>query len=123
MSHPVEHAKSSVRKWGGSVEDYLPIHEWFDETKAWYGHSLHRMFRHHSEGIFECERVFGKYIINSVGKRIYTRYVGEQHVKEDCYNYIPSAKEWILNMNNPTEWMLRTIKIEKENDKDQTDTN
>jgi hypothetical protein len=29
------------------------IMNWFDETKAWIGHSKHRMFRHHSEGIFE----------------------------------------------------------------------
>lgn len=34
MAHPIQHAKSSVRKWGGSVEDYLAIYEWFDETKA-----------------------------------------------------------------------------------------
>jgi hypothetical protein len=56
MSHPVEHAKSSARKFGGSWLDYLEIHEWFDATKAWIGHSKHRMFRHHSEGIFECEK-------------------------------------------------------------------
>jgi hypothetical protein len=41
-----------------------------------------------------------------------TRYVGEQHVKEDCYGYIPSAKEWLLNRNKPPEWMIRTLKIE-----------
>ena len=35
MSHPVEHAKSSARKFGGSWLDYLEIHEWFDATKAW----------------------------------------------------------------------------------------
>jgi len=114
MSHPVEHAKSSVRKWGGSVDDYLHIHEWFDETKAWYGHSKHRMFRHHSEGIFECEKIFGVSFVNSNGKTVYTRYVGEQHVKEDCFNYIPTAKEWIDNIavSKPPEWMIRTIKIE-----------
>ena len=60
MAHPNQHAKSSVNKWGGVREDYLEIHEWFDATKAWYGHSKHRLFRHHSEGIFECENVFGK---------------------------------------------------------------
>lgn len=30
MAHPYHHALSSVRKWGGSVNDYLPIHSWFD---------------------------------------------------------------------------------------------
>ncbi len=112
MSHPLEHAKSSVRRWGGQVSDYQLIHEWFDETKAWIGHSKHRMFRHHSEGIFECEKKFGPSFENSEGKTVYTRYVGEQHVKEDCNGYIPSAKEWVDNINTPTEWMIKTLKIE-----------
>jgi hypothetical protein len=51
-------------------------------------------------------------ITNSDGKEVYTRYVGEQHVKEDCNNYIPTAKEWVDNINTPTEWMIRTLKIE-----------
>jgi hypothetical protein len=76
MAHPYDHARSSVKKWGGKPEDYVHIHEWFDETKGWYGHSKHRMFRHHSEGIFECEKIFGASFKNSDGKRIYTRYVG-----------------------------------------------
>ena len=59
MAHPWQHAKSSAKKFGGSPVDYLAIHNWFDETKAWVGHSMHRMFRHHSEGIFECEQRFG----------------------------------------------------------------
>jgi hypothetical protein len=112
MSHPYEHAKSSARKWGGEPLEYMHIHEWFDATKAWIGHSKHRMFRHHSEGIFECEKTFGTYFVNSVGKRVYIRYVGEQHVKEDCNGYIPSAKEWVDNINTPTEWMIKTLKIE-----------
>ena len=112
MSHPYQHAVSSSRKWGGKPEEYLKYHEWFDETKAWIGHSKHRMFRHHSEGIFECEKTFGSSFINSDNKIVYTRYVGEQHVKEDCNNYIPSAKEWVDNINKPTEWMIKTLKIE-----------
>lgn len=112
MAHPLEHSKSSVKKWGGKVEDYQAIHEWFDETKAWVGHSVHRMFRHHSEGIFECERVFGRSIVNSSGKTVYVRYIGEQHVKEDCNGKIPSAKDWVDNFNQPKDWMLRTMKIE-----------
>lgn len=114
MAHPYFHAKSSVRKYGGKIEDYLHIHDWFDETKAWIGHSMHRMFRHHSEGIFECEKIFGNHFKNSDGKRVFTRYIGEQHVKEDCYGYIPTAKEWVDNLKNKTtaEWMTRTLKIE-----------
>ena len=113
MAHPLIHSKSSVRKWGGKIEDYRHIHDWFDETKSWLGHSNHRAFRHHSEGIFECEKVFGKSFTNSDGKTVYTRYVGEQHVKEDCNNYIPSAKEWLFNIGsgNRPDWMMKTMKI------------
>jgi hypothetical protein len=113
MAHPLQHAKSSAKKFGGVPEDYLHIHEWFDETKAWYGHSKHRIFRHHSEGIFECERIFGDSFLNSDNKTVYTRYVGEQHVREDCYGYIPTAKEWVDNIyaKKPPEWMIRTEKL------------
>ena len=47
-------------------------------------------------------------------KTVYTRYVGEQHVKEDCNNYIPSAKEWIQIMNSKTKplWVVKTMKID-----------
>ena len=35
MAHPYHHALSSVKKWGGEVKDYLPIHEWFDHSKSY----------------------------------------------------------------------------------------
>jgi hypothetical protein len=74
------------------------------------------MFRHHSEGIFEMEKIFGVSFINSDGKTVYTRYVGEQHVREDCNNYIPAAKEWIIGLNAEKRpiWMSRTLKIESQ---------
>jgi hypothetical protein len=112
MAHPLQHARSSARKFGGKPEDYIHIHEWFDETKAWVAHSKHRLFRHHSEGIFECENIFGSSFVNSDGQTVYTRYIGEQHVKEDCNGYIPTAKEWIDGLNEPKVWMLKTEKLE-----------
>ena len=113
MAHPIQHAKSSVNKFGGKWEDYINIHNWFDETKSWVGHSDHRMFRHHSEGIFECEKIFGSQFTNSEDKVVYTRYVGEQHIKEDCNNYIPSAKEWLMSLESKERpvWMMRTLDI------------
>jgi hypothetical protein len=60
------------------------------------------------------EKRFGTEFKNSDGKTVYTRYVGEQHVKEDCNNYIPSAKEWVNNItsNQRPQWMLKTMKLE-----------
>ena len=70
MAHPLKHAESSARKFGGKAEDYLPIHNWFDESKAFFPDFRHRALRHHAEGIFLAEEVFGVAILNSDGKQI-----------------------------------------------------
>lgn len=59
------------------------------------------------------KKKFGSEFKNSDGRTVYTRYVGEQHVKEDCYGYIPSAKEWLMNLQskNRPQWMIRTLKM------------
>jgi len=109
MAHPYQHAVSSARKFGGIPEDYIKIHNWFDETKAWIGHSKHRMFRHHSEGIFECEKVFGATVKvplkGGVIKEVPTRLIGEQHVIEDC-GFIPKAWDYVQGMKKDL-WMRK----------------
>jgi hypothetical protein len=103
MAHPIEHARNSARKFGGKPADYLAIHCWFDESKAIFADFRHRALRHHTEGIFLAERIFGVTIINSDSKRIPVRYVGEQHVKEDL-GRIPTAQDW-LSQIKPARWM------------------
>lgn len=105
MSHPLHHSISSVKKFGGEIEDYLPIHNWFDETKAHYPDMRHRALRHHSEGIFWCEKEFGEYIVNSTGKMIPVRAIGEQHVKEDL-GWIPTIKDYLDKMET-SSWMYK----------------
>lgn len=105
MAHPVHHAKSSAIKWGGDQNDYLPIHEWFDETKAHHADFRHRALRHHAEGIFLCEKLFGPTITNLDGRRIPVRWIGEQHVKEDL-GFIPAATDWLKALV-PKAWMAR----------------
>lgn len=100
---PYHHALSSVRKWGGQVDDYLPIHNWFDSSKAHLADCRHRALYHHSEGIFLCERIFGVTLTNSDGKVIPVRWVGEQHVKEDCLR-IPTVADWLRTIQ-PEPWM------------------
>lgn len=105
MSHPLHHAISSAKKHGGKFEDYMPIHEWFDETKAHYPDMRHRALRHHAEGIFWAEQKFGAFIINSDGKMIPTRFIGEQHVMEDL-GWIPTIKDYLDKME-VTGWMYK----------------
>src|SRR5436853_2015680 len=84
MTHPLFHAQSSVRRFGGKVEDYQPIHDWLDGTKEMFADFRHRALRHHSHGVFEAERLFGASIRNSSGTLVPTRYIAERHIKEDC---------------------------------------
>ena len=91
MAHPFKHAESSAKKFGGKAEDYLRVHNWFDESKAFLPDFRHRALRHHAEGIFLCERIFGVAITNSEGKQVPVRYIGEQHVREDL-GRMPTAQ-------------------------------
>ena len=105
MTHTYYHAESTARVFGGKPEDYLPIHEWFDATKEHFCDFRHRALRHHAEGIFECERIFGVTITNSNGREIPVRYIGEQHCLEDMRR-IPTLQDW-LSLIQPQSWMSR----------------
>ena len=93
MSHPLFHARSSARKYGGQPADYQAIHDWFDESKAFLADVRHRALRHHAEGIFLCEKIFGTSIVNSDGREVPVRFIGEQHVLEDLgrIRHIPAT--------------------------------
>lgn len=103
MAHPMKHAENSARKFGGVAQDYLAIHQWFDESKAFMADFRHRALRHHTEGIFMCEKIFGVTVKNSDGKDVMVRYIGEQHVKEDL-GRIPSVQDWFSNIQSQL-WM------------------
>jgi hypothetical protein len=103
MAHPIEHARNSAKKFGGKAEDYLAIHRWFDESKAFFADFRHRALRHHAEGIFLAESIFGVTIHNDDGAEISVRYIGEQHVREDL-GRIPTAQDW-LSQIKPERWM------------------
>ena len=130
---------SSARKWGGTSDDYIEIHHWFDESKAFFSDFRHRALRHHSEGIFLCERIFGHTVTLStcakcgeeksehwefgdenlhvfVPKKIPVRWIGEQHVLEDL-GRIPTAADW-LECITPAPWMNRSRKLSQELEKE-----
>lgn len=101
---PYIHAKNSVRRYGGQIEDYIEIHDFFDSTKAAWADVRHRAILHSTFGIYLVEKVFGTTITNSEGKTISVRDIGEDHVVEDC-GHIPTIEKWLKNL--PTEdWML-----------------
>lgn len=118
MAHPLFHARSSARRYGGKPEDYLAIHNWFDESKSYVGDVRHRALRHHAEGIFLCEKLFGVTVTNSDGREVPVRFIGEQHVIEDL-GRIPSVSDWLSEMPmrawmGPRSQLEVTVEVIKE---------
>ena len=112
--HPVEHADSSVLRFGGEPEDYIEIHEWFDASKEHHADFRHRALRHHSQGIYEAERKFGTVICNAEGTRVPVRVIGEQHVREDL-GRIPSLSDWLKGIGGELQpWMFSSSQRSRE---------
>jgi RNA-binding protein YlmH len=95
---PLQHAKISAKKHGGKWQDYIKIHQWFDQTKAHIADMRHRAILHNAFGIQLCSQVFGEVMVNSSGKEISVRDIGEDHVLEDL-GTIPSINKVIESID------------------------
>lgn len=100
---PFIHAKSSAKKFGGIMEDYLDIHDFMDSSKAHIPDVRHRALFHSSFGCYIVEQMFGTTRINSAGKEYSTRDIAEQHIIEDL-GFIPTVQDYFKNMTLET-WM------------------
>ena len=113
MSKAWVHAQSSAKRWGGTPEDYIAIHERIDSTKSAHAEVTHRCVFHSAFGIYIIEEIFGRFITNSDGKQVYVRDIAEQHVLEDL-GFIPSLSDWLTEMPSQP-WMAgqrkMTVKI------------
>ena len=105
MAHSYHHAVSSARKFGGTPEDYQAIHDWFDSSKQILADLRHRALRHHAEGCFAAEALFGITVRNSEGRTVPVRLIAEQHILEDL-GRIPSFADWVRCIK-PEPWMGR----------------
>ena len=108
MSKPIVHANSSARRWGGSAEDYLPLHQLMDSSKGTFADNRHRALTHNSWFIAPngpLELIFGVTITNSEGRKVSVRDIGEQHILEDFGNkFIPSVQDYLQHMQMQ-DWM------------------
>jgi len=82
----------------------MPVHDFFDSTKAAWADVRHRAILHSSFGIFLIEKVFGTNIVNSDGKTVSVRGIAEDHVVEDC-GHIPTIEQWLKDLP-VKDWML-----------------
>lgn len=94
---PLEHSKCSVNKWGGTVEDYLDIHNFIDSSKAHVPDMRHRALLHSSFGCYVTEQLFGTYFVNSNGRTISVRDIAEEHIIEDM-GRIPTVQDYLDGM-------------------------
>lgn len=117
MSKPFIHSQSSAKRYGGKPEDYIEIHNLMDSSKAAIADQRHRSLLHNAWFIGEIlERIkFSNScpptgdnrfptIINSDGKHVSVRDVGEDHVTEDFHGFIPSVQDYLMEMNIQ-DWM------------------
>jgi len=104
------HAQSSAKRWGGTAEDYIKIHERIDSTKSAHAEVTHRCVFHSAFGIYIIEEIFGRFLTNSDGKDVFVRDIAEQHVLEDL-GFIPSLSDWLKEM--PAQpWMAGQRKMQ-----------
>lgn len=113
MAHPWHHAVSSAKQFGGTPEDYLHLHHWMDSSKQLLANFRHRALYHHAQGIFLGEQLHGVYVVSSTGRKVMTRAILEQHVKEDL-GMIPTAADWLRTIEGAA-WMFRQVKPLEEN--------
>lgn len=111
------HARISAKKFGGVPEDYLKIHDWFDQTKMALPDVRHRMILHNSVGCYIAEQVFGRTLTNSEGKTVHVRDVAEAHVIEDL-GFIPTLEKCLSGMQIEP-WMSGGVTRYKEESKPQ----
>ena len=95
---PHLHCKTSVKKYGGVIEDYLDIHEFLDSSKAHVADMRHRLLLHSSFGIYLAALVFGDIRTNSAGRVYSVRDIAEDHVFEDL-GTIPSVEKWLSKIS------------------------
>lgn len=124
MANPHIHSLSSVKRWGGKVEDYLPIHLNLDSCKACMNNNTARALTHNTWYIYEViPKIFGYNIVNSDGKSIDTVDIAMLHVAEDFrMKFIPTPQDYLKHMTVES-WMNNGVKDIDNNESTKTADN
>lgn len=110
MANPLVHSKSSVKRWGGKVEDYLPIHKLLDSPKASMNNNTARALTHNTWFAYEMiPLVFGYNITNSDGRSVDTVDIAMLHILEDFRNFVPTPQDYLKHMQIQA-WMNNGVK-------------
>lgn len=107
MSKPWIHAISSAKRFGGDPDDYFAIHDLMDKSKGAIPDNRHRALTHTSwflstilELVHIPEKGWNGPILRrmSDGKQVSIREIAEQHVLEDFGSFIPTAQDFLGEM-------------------------
>ena len=112
MANPLIHSKSSVKRWGGKIEDYLPIHELLDSPKVTMNNNTSRVLTHNTWFCYHIiPKIFGYNIVNSDGKTVDTVDIAMLHIAEDFrMKFVPTPQDYLKHMELQA-WMNNGIKI------------
>jgi hypothetical protein len=116
MANPLIHSKSSVKRWGGQVSDYIQIHELIDSPKACMNNNTARTLTHNTWFAYEIiPKVFGYNIINSEGKSVDSVDIAMLHIAEDFrMKFVPTPQDYLKHLQLQS-WMNNGVKdIENE---------
>lgn len=94
---PVVHAKLSVHRYGGEIDDYVYIHEFIDSSKAFVPDMRHRAMLHNAWGCYLAQDKFGIHYNNSADRLIAVRDICEEHIIEDL-GRIPTVQDYLQGM-------------------------
>lgn len=111
MANPEVHSKSSVKRWGGKIADYLPIHQLLDSPKASMNNNTARTLTHNTWFAYEIiPKIFGYNITNSDGKSVDTVDIAMLHIAEDFrMKFVPTPQDYLKHME-VQGWMNNGVK-------------
>lgn len=100
MANALIHSRSSVKRWGGKVEDYLPIHELIDSPKATMNNNSARVLTHNTWFAYTIiPKIFGYNIVNSDGKSVDTVDIAMLHIAEDFkMKFVPTPQDYLKHI-------------------------
>jgi len=111
MANPLIHSKSSVKRWGGKVEDYLPIHELNDSPKMTMNNNSARLMTHNTWFAYHIiPKIFGYNITNSDGKSVDCVDIAMLHIAEDFrMKFVPTPQDYLKHLE-VQPWMNNGVK-------------
>jgi len=95
---PIKHCQISQKRWGGALEDYLPIHEFVDSTKVLCADNRHRILHTHWALDNVVLPLFGRTLINSDEKMVPVKEMVERdHLLPDYRNqFVPTLNDFVI---------------------------